>query len=119
MNFIKDIGTRRGDRDCLYPHSAEETMKHWLIKAMIFKILHDLGRNVRTEAQSEETNGNIVDVLDEDNLVAYEVETVLTRKIIEQKLRNLWQLHDVFIIDTRKIPDGIEAAVEYLKRKIV
>lgn len=32
--------------NCLYPHNRKESLKHWLVKAIVFKILFDKGRNV-------------------------------------------------------------------------
>ena len=109
------IGKRRNDKNCLYPHNSE-SMKHWLIKAIIFKLLYDCNRIVRTET---EIDGYIVDILDESNLIAYEVETKIKNGKIEERVKKLWKLHDVFIIDVQKVPDWIDAAVEYLKKKIV
>lgn len=115
VKIMRDVGKRRNDKNCLYPHNSKETMEHWLIKAMVFKILHDRGCNVKTEAV---TGGGIVDVVDDDNLVAYEIETVINEEKVKKRVRQLWKMHDVFFIDCKKVPDNLVEAVEYLKRKI-
>ena len=91
-------------------------MEHWLVKALVFKILHDRSRTIMTEA---ETGNCIVDVLDADNSTAYEIETSPTERMIKQKVSRLWHLHDVFIIDIRKIPDSLEKAVKYLDKVVL
>jgi hypothetical protein len=91
-------------------------MRHWLVKCILFKLLRDRGRLTGTEV---ETRGGIVDLLDADNMIAYEVETAPTERQIHQKVRRLWHLHDVFVIDVRKVPDSLDAAVKFFKEKIV
>lgn len=114
-----DIGERRSDKNCLYPHNSKETMKHWLIKAMIFKMLHDNNRTVRTETEIKETKGCVIDVLDEDNLIAYEIESNPTEEKMKRRIRQLWRMHDVFFIDCNKVPNSLSSTVKYLKGKIV
>ncbi|MCX6820854.1 MAG: hypothetical protein NT016_02810 [Candidatus Aenigmarchaeota archaeon] len=102
--------------NCLFAHSGKESMKHWIVKALLFKALRDLGRTVGTEI---ETAGGIVDVLDADSLVAYEVETDIDRAVIERKCRRLWRMHDVVFVDASKVPDGIADAERCLRGLIV
>ena len=109
------IGKRRSDKDCLYPHNSKETMRHWIVKAMVFKILHDRGCTVRTEA---EVKGCIVDVVDEGNLIAYEIETSMNEEKSKRRVQQLWHMHDMFFVDCKKVPDGFVEAVEYLKEII-
>ena len=33
----RDIGERKDEKNCLYPHNSKESMEHWLAKALIFK----------------------------------------------------------------------------------
>lgn len=103
-------------RNCLFTNGGSETMKHWLVKAMIFKSLRNIGRNVATEV---EVNGGVVDVLDTDNMIAYEVENNFTRKKLNAKLLNLSGLRDVFFIDILEVPDDIQEAEFYIKEKVV
>lgn len=104
------------NKNCLFINSGNEGMKHWLIKAIIFKILRERGRNVGTEV---EVNSGIIDILDADNLIAYEIETNLTKKKIREKIRNYSLVKDIFIIDTKEISDDLEEAENFLREKIV
>ncbi|MFH1622962.1 MAG: hypothetical protein ABIA12_00365 [Candidatus Aenigmatarchaeota archaeon] len=96
----------------LFMHNRNEGTKHWVVKALLFKALRELGRTVGTEI---EVRGGIVDVLDADNLVGYEVETRISRPAIERKYRRLWRLRDVVFVDASKIPDGIADAERCIK----
>jgi hypothetical protein len=98
--------------NCLYIHGRNEGAKHWVVKALVLKILRELGRTAGTEV---EVVGGVVDVLDLDNFIAYEVEDAICRKAVERKARRLWQLHDIVFIDARKVPDGISDAESYLR----
>jgi hypothetical protein len=100
------------NKNCLYLHSSKETAKHWMVKALVLKLLRDLERTAGTEV---EVVGGIVDVLDLDNFVGYEVEMSMSRTRAEAKARRLWQLHDVVFIDAHKVPNDIDAAEEYLR----
>jgi hypothetical protein len=116
--LLKDNGfviSQKGE-NCLFPSAGSETMKHWLVKAAIFKILRGMKRRVGTEV---EVNGGIVDVLDMDNMIAYEVETNLTRERLKAKLSSLAGLNDVFFIDASDVPDDIYEAELYLRGKMV
>lgn len=99
-----------------YISNGNESMKHWILKAMIFKILRERRRTVGVEYQ---LNGGIVDVLDMDYSIAYEIESKIDRNKVKQRLRKLSQLHDVFFIDADKIPDDLQRAEELLRKIIV
>jgi len=101
--------------NCLFAHSGKESVKHWVVKALLFRALRGLGRTVGTEV---ETPGGIVDVLDADWLVAYEVETDIDRAVVERKCRRLWRMHDVVFVDASKVPDGIAEAERCLQRLV-
>ena len=66
-----------------------------------------------------EVNGGIVDVLDVDNMIAYEVETNLTRERLKAKLSSLAGLNDVFFIDAADVPDDVYESELYLRGKLV
>ncbi len=103
-----------GSRNCVYGHNCKESMKHWLVKCMVFKILRELGRTAGTET---EVDGGIVDVIDADNFIAYEIESRPTRRKIENAKR--LGVKDVFIIELGKVPDDCKAAEIYLKSVMV
>lgn len=103
-------------KNCLFTNGGSETMKHWLVKAIIFKILRERRAQVGTEV---EVNGGIVDVLDIDNMIAYEVENRFTKRKLLEKLRNISGLRDVFFIDILEVPDDICEAESFIREKVV
>jgi hypothetical protein len=104
------------NKNCLYLNGGSESIKHFFVKSLIFKILRDRGRQVGTEV---EVNGGIVDVLDLENMIAYEVETNLTKEKIIDKISCLHGLRDVFFIDTKEVSSDLYEAEKYLKEKVV
>ena len=106
----------KGRKNCLFMHTGKESLKHWLTKAVLFKLIRDRGRTAGTEI---ELNGGIIDVVDIDNLIGYEVESKPNVSTAKRKLKRLWQLRDVFFIDAGKVPDDIGEAEKYLERFVV
>lgn len=104
------------NKNCLFMHNIRESTKHWVIKSILFKLLRERGRTVGTEV---EIRGGIVDVLDVNNLIGYEIESKISKKLIRQKSRRLWRLRDVIFIDVKKVPNSFEAAEKYLESLIV
>jgi len=89
-------------------------MKHWVVKAMVFKILRELGRAVGSEV---EVNGGIVDVLDIDSMIVYEVERKLRNDVhCDKRFRGI---RDVFIINLKDVPNTVNEAEKYLREKVV
>jgi len=117
IRLLKTFGIVIGEnnKDCLFMH-ANESMKHWVVKAIIFKILKDLGRTVGSEI---EVRNGIVDIIDVNNCIAYEIESRLDEKRIRDKKLKYYALRDVFILDLDEIPNDIKSAEVYLKAKIV
>lgn len=114
--LLKSKGFVLTDRykNCLFTNGGKEGIKHWVVKAIIFKILRDMGRVVGSEV---EVNGGIVDVIDLDNMIVYEVD---------KKIRQHFYLtgtpegiKDVFIIMLDEVPDNINEAEKYLRDKVV
>lgn len=112
----KGLVLNQKNRNCLFIHNNRESMKHWIVKAMIFKILRERGRVAGTEI---ETRNGIVDVIDIDNLIVYEIEKNLTENKKRERLNRLKGVRDVFFIDLRKVPDSFEDAERYLGERIV
>jgi hypothetical protein len=104
------------NKNCLFTHNKNESLKHFIIKAILFKILREKGRNVGSEIEIE--NG-IVDLIDLDNLIAYEIENGTNKKKIEEKLKNYKAVKDVFFIDCKKVPNDLEKAEKYLRKIVV
>jgi UTP-glucose-1-phosphate uridylyltransferase len=102
--------------NCLFSYNLKESLKHFIVKAMIFKILRNKKRKVACEV---EINNGIVDLLDIDNLIAYEVESKLTKRKIKNKLKNYRAVRDVIFIDLKKVPNNFEKAEKFLRKVIV
>lgn len=117
-DLLKENGFVITDRNknCLFLHNSNESMKHFIVKSIIFKILRGRGRNVGTEI---ETRDGIADVIDLDNLIVYEVENSSSKDKIKEKLEQFKNFKDLFIIDPRKLPDGIEDLESALERLVV
>lgn len=102
----------------VFSHNKNESIKHFLVKAIIYKIIKEKGRIVGTEI---ETTNSIADVLDSTNMNVYEVETNATpgnRKEILKQYENV-NIKDVFIIDLRKVPNNIIEMEKCLRERIV
>lgn len=110
----KGIVLNEKNRNCLFIYNANEGMKHFIVKAIIFKILRERGRNVGTEI---EVMDGIVDLIDVNNLIAYEIESNVNKA--KEKVGRLQSVKDVFIIDLKKVPDSLKEAERYLRQKIV
>jgi len=105
----------KNGRNCLFASNGKEGMKHFVAKAIIFKILRDRCRNVATEVEMKNA---IVDVLDIDNMIAYEVENGFDEDDIISLVSNT-ELKDVFLIDLKEIPSDIYDATEFLKQILI
>jgi hypothetical protein len=104
------------NKNCIFTNSGKESMKHWIAKAMVFKILRERGRTVGTEI---ETKDGIVDVIDVDNLIVYEIENSSNKMKKKKKLEQFKDFRDVFIIDLKSLPDKIKEMEKILKEKVV
>jgi len=104
------------NKNCLFMHNSHESTKHWMIKALLFKLLRERGHTLGTEV---EIKGGIVDVLDIHTFVGYEIESRLSEELIKKRLKRLWRLHDVVFIDAKKVPNDVMKAEKYLERVVV
>jgi len=116
MLYKKGFVLNERNANCLFPHNKNESLKHWVTKAIIFHILRKKGRNVGTEI---EVGNAIADVFDSDNRIAYEIENNFSKTRRERKIRNLSGAKDVFVIDLRSVPNDIDAAKKYLEEIVV
>lgn len=105
----------KNDRNCVFSSNGKETLKHFISKAIIFKILRDRGRETATEV---ETKNAIVDVLDIDNRIAYEVENGFDEEDIIGLISHS-ELRDVFLIDLKEIPNDVYEAEEFFKQILI
>jgi len=110
----KGFVLNKKNENCLFLHNKKESMKHFIVKAIIFKILRGRGRKVGSEIEFE--NG-IVDLLDVDNLIIYEIENNRTKA--KEKIKRLKSIRDIFVIDLKEVPDSLKEAEKYLREKVV
>lgn len=105
----------KSGRNCVFSSNGKETLKHFISKAIIFKILRDRGRETATEV---ETKNAIVDVLDIDNRIAYEVENGFDEEDIIGLISHS-ELRDVFLIDLKEISNDVYEAEEFFKQILI
>jgi ParB family chromosome partitioning protein len=97
--------------------SNHETMKHFVVKAMVYKLLRGMGRTTVCEM---EAGGGVVDIYDAQTGYAYEIESKPrpdTGRIKAERFAG--QVKDVLVIDLKKVPDDINGMEGYLKEKVV
>jgi hypothetical protein len=104
------------NKNCLFTHNKNESLKHFIVKAILFKILREKRRNVGSEI---EIKNGIVDLIDLDNLIAYEIENGINKKRINEKLKNYKVVKDVFFVDCKKVPNDLERAENYLRKIVI
>jgi len=109
------FAVNENSKNCLFCSNGKESIKHFVAKAIIFKILRECGRNVATEV---ETKSAIVDVLDMDNRIAYEVENGFDEDDIIGLISHK-ELRDIFLIDLKEISNDIYEAEEFLKQILI
>lgn len=100
------------NKNCLFLHNRNESMTHFVVKAILFKILRERCRTVGTEI---EIKNGIVDLIDLDNLIAYEIENGMCKKRVKDKMENYKAVKDIFFIDCRKVPENLKDAERYLR----
>lgn len=102
--------------------SGRESVKHFIVKALIGRILHERGYGFVTEAPIS-INSNIlyIDVFDYSNGIAYEVQSVVHEGTREAK-RDLFEseaVKDVIIVDLDRISNEIFIAYRQLQKIVV
>ena len=102
--------------NCLFLHNSKESLKHFLVKAIMFKILRNRKRKVGCEI---EIDNGIVDLLDLNNLIAYEIESKFDKNKIKEKLKNYKTIKDVVFINLKKVPNEFEKAEKFLKEIVI
>ena len=116
--LLKENGIviNENNKNCLFLHNKNESMNHFIVKAILFKILRGKGRNVGTEI---EIKNGIIDLIDLDNLLAYEIENGISKKRIKEKVVNYQAVKDVFFINCKKIPENLKGIENYLREIVV
>lgn len=98
----------------LRPHNTKESMKHFIIKSMVFKLLFNEGYFVYSEYQVKK--GRVADIYanKKDERIIVEVETKPTKKN-NQELMEFYQTDTLYIINSKKISDDINKMEKQLK----
>lgn len=97
--------------------SSDENMMHFIVKAIIFKLLREAERDVGCEM---EIGDGVADVVDLKGKYVYEVETNPSEDRVKKKLEQFGNaITDMIIIDTNRLNISVEDAVWKLKNKIV
>lgn len=107
----------------LRPHNRNETLKHFVVKSIVFKILFNAGYIVYSEYDFER-NGKtkVADILaydgnnihQEDLSVVVEIESKPTKKH-NKDLEEFYKDRTLYIIDLREISDEINKMEEQIK----
>ena len=96
--------------------ASNETMKHFIVKAMLFKLLREKGR--RTGCEMEVGNG-VADIVDLETKYAYEVESEPEKGRLRKKIEQFaGYLTDMIVIDLAKVPDDLNLMKLYLAGRI-
>lgn len=112
----KDFLRRAGAKtDFGLKTSKSETWQHFLVKALIYKILYDKGKAVTTEY---ETEGAIADIFNLSENIVYEVQKDVNSEKIKKKIEDFKQFDDVLIIDLDKVPD-LDNIYNYITTKFL
>ena len=92
-----------------------ETLEHWITKALVFRLLRKLKHEVITEF--EITGMGVGDVLDLTTSVQYEIETTSYSKFIERRKHDYERIGvEVIVIPLKKLPVGISQREKTLKQ---
>lgn len=108
----------------LRPHNRSETMKHFIVKAMVFKLFFNQGDYIYSEYdcyKGEKMRVADIIVRDKNNTniikAIIEVETKPTKKR-NRELLNYWRDENLYIIDVREVSNDLKEMEKYLKFKL-
>lgn len=95
-----------------------ETLDHWITKAIVFRLLRKMKHDVVTEF--EITGMGVGDVFDLTASRQYEVETKNTPKYIRDRLEQYKRIDvDVIVIPLAKLPNDIKEREKALEDWII
>jgi len=86
---------------------VNETLDHWLTKAIVFRLLRRMKHDVVSEF--EITGMGVGDILDLTNSIQYEIETTSYPKYIHDRAKQYIRLGvDLIVIPLKKLPKNIK-----------
>jgi hypothetical protein len=96
---------------------SNETLDHWITKALVFRLLRKMKHDVVTEF--EITGMGVGDLLDLTTSVQYEIETVSYPKYIRDRAKQYERIGvEVIVIPIGKLPDDIKEREKALREYI-
>ena len=102
-------------------HNTQEKIKHFIVKAMTLKLFFNAGYDCYSEV---EIKSKVADVLaiKKKSILSYptvvEIETKPTKKHNGELIKYYDDLDmNLYIIDSREVPDDIKKMEDYLKYK--
>lgn len=93
------------------PHDKNETMKHFMVKSMLSKLIFNLGDTFLTEYQHLSRVYDVVQIKGKE-IVIYEVETV-------RNLKPCGNAKNVITIYLKNVPEDLKGMETYLKTILV
>ena len=97
---------------------VNETLEHWIIKAMVFRLLRKMKHEVVTEF--EITGMGVGDIFDLTASVQYEIETTSYPKYIHDRAKQYIRIGvDVIVIPIGKLPENIKEREKALKEYVL
>ncbi len=117
-DFLRELGLQVDsvNKNAVVSHHKNEGMKHFIAKAMIYKILRELERDTGCEM---EIGTALADMADLSRRCVYELESKVSPSVVRQKLEQFRSFNDVFIIDLNEMPDSLKDMERYLRGRIV
>jgi hypothetical protein len=95
-----------------------ETLDHWITKAIVFRLLRKMKHDVVTEF--EITGMGVGDVLDLTNSVQYEIETTSYQKFITDRAKQYVRTGvDVIVIPLAKLSKNIKEREKALEEWVL
>ncbi|MGQ9719446.1 MAG: hypothetical protein ACUVWK_06400 [Nitrososphaerales archaeon] len=121
LHNLKADGFNITDRNKILPHS-KEGVKHFIVKALIGKILYDRGYVFLAEAPvSLGDSVAYIDIFDYSNGIAYEVQSNFNESIREAKeaIFKSEIVRDVILIKLDEISNEIYIAYKQLEKIVI
>lgn len=98
--------------------------RHFMVKSAVYEILASDGHEVRTEV--EVPNDWIIDVIDADTAMIYEIETGLTPASRKSKVKRYLQaecmgpvIEDIIFLDPTELPTDVFELKKELREEVI
>jgi len=122
--YLNDVGWTVKKSDNVSMHTGNETLQHFMAKAVTAYRLREVGYRVDSEVTHE--SGNSVDVLGYGckgrSPIGVEIETDLTSNTKHDKIDKYvhqGKLSDVFFLEATDVPDTFIDAYQWVKGQVI